>query len=193
VSATTATQPPDVYVYEPLVPTWFAGPQPLLPVIGLGPHDQRPAERFNNVLVYGSEPLIDPVCVQGVPRLRLWITSSAPDTDFVAKLVDVHPDGFAQLVSLVPLRARFRESRSDPKPLEPNVATELGMTFPLVCHTFQPRHAIRLEIASSCFPLFDRNPNTGGPAWKASPADFRPATQMVLHDRDHPSHLELPR
>jgi putative CocE/NonD family hydrolase len=182
---------PDAYVYEPLVPSWLPGPQPLLPVVGLGPYDQRPAERFNNVLVYTAQPLEEGVEVRGWPTLHLWIASSAPDTDFVAKLVDVHPDGFAQLVSLVPLRARFRHSLSEPTPLEPNVAHELRLVFPLVCHTFRARHAIRLEIASSCFPLYDRNPNTGAPSFKVSPVEFRPATQTILHDPAHPSRLAL--
>jgi len=66
------------------------------------------------------------------------------------------------------------------------------MIFPLTCHTFQLGHAIRLELASSCFPLFDRNPNTGAPSWKASPVEFRAATQTVLHDINHPSRLVLP-
>jgi putative CocE/NonD family hydrolase len=186
-----ADEQPDVYVYEPLVPTWLPGPQPLLPVLALGPHDQRPAERFNSVLVYTSAPLRDGLEVRGRPRLDLWISSSARDTDFVAKLVDVRVDGFAQLVSLVPLRARFRESLSDTRLLEPGVPELLCMTFPLVCHTFQAGHAIRLELASSCFPLFDRNPNTGAPSWKVSPVEFRTATQTVLHDTNHPSRLVL--
>jgi putative CocE/NonD family hydrolase len=191
-STPSGTEPADVYVYEPLLPTWFAGPQPLLPVIALGPHDQRSVERFNNVLVYTAEACAEELAVCGRPKLYLWISSTAPDTDFIAKLVDVHPDGFAQLVSLVPLRARFRHSLAEPRLLEANTPCQLEMVFPLVCHTFQPRHAIRLEIASSCFPLLDRNPNTGSPGWQASPTTFRTATQTVLHDAEQPSRLVLP-
>jgi predicted acyl esterase len=67
------------------------------------------------------------------------------------------------------------------------------MVFPTAYHVFRPGHAVRLEIASSCFPLFDRNPNTGAPSWRASPVEFCPATQLVLHDAAHPSSLVLPR
>src|SRR5215472_1663633 len=192
VSTQPSTEPADVYVYEPLVPTWVAGPQPFLPVLTLGPHDQRPVERFNNVLVYTTEPREQELEVCGRPKLHLWISSTAPDTDFIAKLVDVHPDGYAQLVCLAPLRARFRHSLAEPRPLVPNVPSQLEMPFPLVCHTFRPRHAIRLEIASSCFPLLDRNPNTGTSAWRASPTEFRTATQTVFHDAEHPSRIILP-
>src|SRR5262249_18319023 len=187
-----STEPADAYVYEPLVPTWVAGPQPFLPVLTLGPHDQRPVERFNNVLVYTTEPREQELEVCGRPKLHLWISSTAPDTDFIAKLVDVHPDGYAQLVCLAPLRARFRHSLAEPRPLVPNVPSQFEMPFPLVCHTFRPRHAIRLEIASSCFPLLDRNPNTGTSAWRASPTEFRTATQTVFHDAEHPSRIILP-
>jgi putative CocE/NonD family hydrolase len=192
VATPSDSEPADVYVYEPLVPTWFAGPQPLLPVIALGPHDQRPVERFNNVLVYTAEMCPEEVEVCGRPKLYLWISSTAPDTDFIAKLVDVHPDGFAQLVTLAPLRARFRHSLAEPRLLEAGTACKLEMIFPFVCHTFRPRHAIRLEIASSCFPLLDRNPNTGSPASQAGPTAFRTATQTVLHDAEHPSRIVLP-
>src|SRR5262249_15465200 len=99
VSTPSRTEPADAYVYEPLVPTWFAGAQPLLPVVSLGPHDQRPVERFNNVLVYTTEACTEELEVCGRPKLYLWVSSTAPDTDFIAKLVDVRPDGFAQLVS----------------------------------------------------------------------------------------------
>jgi uncharacterized protein len=192
VSTQPSTEPADLYVYEPLVPTWVAGPQPFLPVLALGPHDQRPVEKFNNVVVYTAEPQEQELEVCGRPMLHLWISSTAPDTDFIAKLVDVHPDGFAQLLCLAPLRARFRYSLTEPRLLDPGIPCQLEMVFPLMCHSFRPGHAIRLEIASSCFPLLDRNPNTGVSAWKAGPTEFRTATQTVLHDAEHPSRIVLP-
>jgi hypothetical protein len=184
-------EPPDVYVYEPLSPTLAAGAQPS-PAMARGPVDQRSVERLNNVLVYSTTPLQRAAHVLGNSGLNLWVSSTAPDTDFVAKLIDVHPRGEAILVGLVPLRARFRESLVRPTLLVPGGVYELRLRFPFVSHVFDAGHSIRLEIASSCFPLFDRNPNTGAPAWTAGPLEMRTATQWIFHDRSHPSALLLP-
>ena len=192
VASPREDEPPDVYVYDPLSPTLTVGPHPLVPSIHLGPLDQRPAERSQSVLVYTSAPLHSELQVVGRPALQVWVSSSTPDTDIVAKLIDLEPAGTAVLVSLAPLRLRFRDALSEPALLEPGRVYPITLRFPLLCHVFGPGHAVRLELASSCFPLFDRNPNTGGPAWRAGPLDLQVATVVVFHDRQRPSSLTRP-
>jgi hypothetical protein len=122
--------------------------------------------------------------------VTLWAASSAPDTDFTAKLVDVGPDGFARNVTEGIIRARYRASTAQPSPIERDRAYEYTIDLWATSNVFLAGHRIRLEISSSNFPRFDRNPNTGGPFGRDD--QLRPAMQTVLHDAAHPSHVVLP-
>ena len=154
------------------------------------PADQRSIEERPDVLVYTTTPLTQAVEVTGPISVTLWIASSAPDTDFTAKLVDVQPDGTARLLTDGIQRARYRKSRTAPELLDPALPTELTIDVGVTGNLFKAGHRIRLEISSSNFPRFDRNPNTGEPFGEA--ADLRLAEQTIFHDATRPSRLMLP-
>jgi hypothetical protein len=156
----------------------------------MGPRDQRPAEWRPDVLVYTTPPLEADVEVTGPIRVVLWAASTAPDTDFTAKLVDVYPSGFAMNVAQGIIRARFRESWENPALLRPGQIYRYEIDCWSSSNCFQTGHRIRVEIASANFPQFDRNPNTGRAF--GLDAELQPATQTVYHDAAHPSHILLP-
>jgi putative CocE/NonD family hydrolase len=145
----------------------------------------------DDVLVYTSPVLEQPVKVSGPIELRLWSSSSAPDTDFTGKLVDVHPDGRAIILTDGILRARYRNSPNAPELMEPGTCTNSAGTW-ATANTFLPGHRIRLEVSSSNFPKFDRNSNTGGDIATETADLYQPAVNRILHDQDHPSRLILP-
>jgi hypothetical protein len=183
----------DTFVYDPAdpVPT-TGGPLCCDPRHEpAGPRDQSQAEKRQDVLVYSTAPLESDVEVTGPVMLDLFATTSAADTDFTAKLVDVGPEGFAQNLTEGILRARFRESTTgEPKPIEPGKVYEYKIDMWSTSNVFKKGHRIRLEVTSSNFPRFDRNLNTGKDA--AASAEFVKATNTVLHDAGHPSALVLP-
>ena len=129
--------------------------------------------------------------VTGPVTLDLFAKSSAVDTDFTAKLVDVWPNSFAQNLTEGILRASFREStQGEPKPIVPGQVYEYKIDLWSTSNVFLKGHRIRLEVSSSNFPRFDRNLNTGKRA--ADSSDFVKATNTILHDSEHPSALLLP-
>jgi putative CocE/NonD family hydrolase len=187
-------EPPDVYAYDPLSPVPSAGGTSCC-VPGLtpmGPAPQCAVELLRDVLVYTSEPLERALTVLGDVSLTLFVTSSVDDTDFTAKLCDVAPDG--RSVNLVQgvLRARYRDGYDRPAPLEPFVVYELHIELGPVAAFFAPGHRIRLQVSSSDFPLWDRNLNVYADIAELGVSDAQTATQSVLHDSEHPSHLRLP-
>ncbi len=137
------------------------------------------------MLIYSTEPLEEDLEVTGPVRLVLYASSSAPDTDFTAKLVDVNPCGFARNLTEGIIRARFRESFAHEKMLTPGEVTEFTIDMWSTSNMFQAGHRIRLEISSSNFPRFDRNPNTGHELF--ADAETRPAIQT----RDAQSRLRV--
>jgi len=189
-----AAEPADGFLYDPLDPVPTVGGKTLMPTImTAGIEDQRPVEARADVLCYTSPPLLAPVAVQGRVRVELWAASSAPDTDFTAKLVDVAPDGFAANLADGIVRARYRDSpRRRSEPLRPGEPTRFEIDLWDLAHTFLPGHRIRLEISSSNFPRFDRNTNTGHELGADGAADVRTAAQRVFHDEARPSALVLP-
>ena len=189
--APAASETPDGFDYDPDNPVPTLGGQHIgIPECPPGPIDQRPIERRDDVLVYSSGPLTQPLTVVGHPRVVLHVSSSAPDTDFTAKLVDVWPDGRALILTDGILRARYRSGFAREEMLEPGTVYELTVDAGAVAHTFLPGHRIRLDISSSNFPRFDRNLNTGEPV--ATADRWQIAHQTVFHDRERPSHLLLP-
>ncbi len=173
---------PDIFLANPASPVGPAGPA--------GVFDRRHVEERLDVLVYSTAPLAEPVEVTGPVRLVLHASTSAPDTDFYAKLVDVAPDGYAANVCDGILRARFHRSQEEPETLEPGRPYELAIDLLATSVVFDRGHRIRLEVAGGCFPKFDRNANTG--EWPALAAMLCPAVQTVYHDGSHASHLVLP-
>ena len=159
---------------------------------GMDPVDQREAEARDDVLVYSTPVRDRPIEVTGPIELKRWVVSSADDTDFTGKLVDVHPDGRAIVLTDGILRARFRNSLSEPELMEPGTPHELTLDLWATSTVFFPGHQIRLEVASSNFPKFDRNSNTGGDLTKETADEHQPAINRILHDPPHPSRLILP-
>ena len=129
-----------------------------------------------------STPVLDrPVEVTGHVSLTLFVSSSAPDTDFTGKLVDVFPDGRAIFLTDGILRARYRNSLAEPEPLTPGQVYEVTLDLSVTSNVFRPGHRIRLEVSSSNFPRFDRNTNTGGAVTEDGDADAQVAVNRVFH------------
>ena len=150
-----AEEPPDRYTYDPTEvgrSLWQ---------VTEGPVDDRLATARKDVLCYSTEPLAEPLEVVGWVSCRLWAASSARDTDWHARLVDVHPDGSARFLCHGMLRARFRNSLEEPELLEPGKPTLFEFTMDAAGIQFRPGHRIRIEIASSWFTQWDRNLNSG--------------------------------
>jgi hypothetical protein len=158
----------------------------------MGPRDQRQVELRDDVLVYSTPVLDRPVEVTGPIELRLFVASSARDTDFTGKLVDVYPDGRAMILTEGILRARYRDSFTEPELLEPGKVYELWLNLWATANVFLPGHRVRLEVSSSNFPRFDRNSNTGGEITRETADQYQPAINRIFHDAEHPSRLILP-
>jgi putative CocE/NonD family hydrolase len=124
--------------------------------------------------------------------MTVFVSTSAVDTDITGALVDVHPDGRAELLTDGILRARYRDSLELPTPLQPGRVHELQVDLCATANTFRAGHRIRVEVSSSNFPRFDRNPNTGGDIALTTPDQLVVATSTVHHDRRHPSRVTLP-
>jgi putative CocE/NonD family hydrolase len=155
-----------------------------------GPVDQKAEEERADVQVYSPPALGEDLEVTGPVSLDLYASSTAVDTDFTAKLVDVWPNGFVQNLTEGILRARFRKTTQAAEPLVPGKVYELKIDLWATSNVFLKGHKIRLEISSSDFPRFDRNLNTGVGATES--ATFVSATNSVFHDAAHPSALILP-
>jgi putative CocE/NonD family hydrolase len=183
-----ADEPPDRFVYDPDDPAPTRGGNTL--ILPMGVMDQRPVEARADVLVYTSAPLASALEVTGPLVVTLYAASSARDTDFTAKLVDVRPDGYAQNLADGIVRARYRDSRETPSLLAPGEVTRFTIDLWATSHVFQPRHRLRLEVSSSNFPRFDRNLNTGED--QATATRMETARQTVFHDERYASHVVLP-
>ena len=184
--------PPDSYVYDPNKPVPTTGGAVCCDSSKFpwGPMDQRPVEKRHDVLVYTTAPLPSDLEVTGPIKLILYASSTAPDTDFTAKLIDVFPNGEARNLTDGILRARYRDSLESPKHLKPGEVYRMTIDAGVTSNVFRAGHLIRLEVSSSNFPRFDRNPNTGRPI--ADETELVKATQTIFHDRDRHSYLLLP-
>jgi putative CocE/NonD family hydrolase len=181
-------EPRDRYTSDPERPVPFIT-DPTFSQIG-GPDDYRPVERRDDVLVYSTNALAEDVEVTGPVRVHIYAASSAPDTDFMAKLIDVWPDGFAQRLCDGMVRARFRDGMDRPSPIEPGRIYAYDIDCWNTSQVFKKGHLIRLEVASSAFPKYDRNPNTGAPLGQST--ELKTAEQTIYHDQEHPSYVVLP-
>lgn len=183
---------PDSFLYDPRnpVPTMGGAVCCNPKIFPWGPMDQRPLEKRKDVLVYTTEPLREDLEVTGPVRAVLWVSTSAPDTDFTAKLIDVWPDGRAINLCDGILRLRYRHSLERMEAAKPGQVYRTTIEAGVTSNFFRKGHRIRLHISSSNFPRFDRNPNTGRAI--ADETELRTARQTVYHDAQWPSHLVLP-
>jgi putative CocE/NonD family hydrolase len=181
----------DRYVFDPADPVPTRGgavccnPR----VFPWGPMDQRPIESRKDVLVYTTRPLRQSVEAIGPVQAVLYVATSARDTDFTAKLVDVGPDGYARNLTDGILRLRYRRSLEKAELATPGEVYRVTIDAGVTGNVFLKGHRIRVEISSSNFPRFDRNPNTGGKV--ADAVRLEKASQTVYHDVVHPSAIVL--
>ena len=187
-----AAEAADQFVYDPDYPVQTLGGNNCCSphVVPWGPHDQRPAEMRGDVLCYTSDPLAGDLQVIGPIEVVLFAATDGLDTDWTAKLVDVFPNGYAMNLCDGIVRARYRESRETPSLLEAGTIYEYRIEVGVTGNVFQVGHRLRLEISSSNFPRFDRNPNTGNTY--GVDAQLRVAHQTVHLSADHPSHVRIP-
>jgi hypothetical protein len=183
------TEKTDSFVYDPNDPVPTKGGS-TLGMPANGPQDQREVETRQDVLVYTSEPMVEDVEITGPLIVKLFAASSATDTDFTAKLVDVRPNGYAQNLQDGIIRARYRVTGEHATPITPGEVYEYTINLWATSQVIKAGHRIRLEISSSNFPHYDRNLNMGGPLFKEK--DFKTATQTIFHDTAHPSHVVVP-
>jgi putative CocE/NonD family hydrolase len=184
------------FVYDPADPAPTIGGPTSLPArfmrTNSGPMDQAPLESRGDVLIYSSAPLERPLEVTGPLAVVLYAATSAPDTDFVAKLCDVSPDGFSRILAEGVLRARYREGFDRPRPIEPGAPYKYRIDLVATSNVFLAGHQLRLLVTSSSFPRFDRNPNSGKPFATDTYDDLTPARQTVFHGAERASRLLLP-
>jgi uncharacterized protein len=192
-AAPTATENADHYRYDPDNPAPSAGGHSCCSSTNganaEGPYDQRQVELRPDVLVYSTAPLAHDTDVTGPLSVSLYASSSAPDTDWTAKVVVVHPDGSVVNLNNGIQRASFRDSLSQPTPITPGQVFRYTINIWPTSNLFHAGDRIRVEVSSSDFPQFDPNPNTGG--WLGTSTATTPADQTILHDPAHPSALIL--
>ena len=186
-----SSEPADRYTYDPNHPVPSVGgnnccgtPTPA------GPREQNEVESRRDVLVYTSDFIEEPVRIAGPVKVVLYASSDAVDTDFVAKLVDVYPDGKAYNMAEGIMRARYHKSLEEPELLEPGKVYRFEIDLVGTSVEFQQGHRIRVRVASAHFPQFDRNPNTGEPFGTGD--EIKIAKQTVYHTQAQPSHVVLP-
>ncbi len=189
-----AEQSADVFVYDPLSPSTSAGGHSCCyePIVPVGPASQDAREDWGDVLVYTSEPLERDLELIGDVQVTLHAASTAVDTDFTARLCLVDPDGVSFNLTEGILRARYRDSLAEPRPIEPGRVYEYRIGLRSIAALVPAGHRLRLDVSSSDFPHWDRNLNTGGPLYREEPGAAIVATQAVLHDGAHPSRVTLP-
>lgn len=183
---------PDSYVYDPANPVQTRG-GPLCcdnSLLEAGPKEQKDIEMRDDLLIYSTEPLGQDVDVTGPVTVELYVRSSAVDTDFTAKLVDLAPTGFAQNITEGILRMRYRNSREKPENMIPGQIYKITVDLWATSNVFLAGHRLRLEVSSSNYPRFDRNLNTGEVDIAHATRKVT-ATNTIVHDAAHPSAVVL--
>ncbi len=181
----------DQYSYDPNDPVPTTGGNNCCGTPTLaGPKDQRAIESRKDILVYTSDPVEQPIAIAGPVRMKLFSATDGPDTDWVVKLIDVHPNGAAYNICEGIIRARYRKGTDKMELLKPNEVYEYDIDLVGTANVFLPGHRIRVDVTSSHFPQFDRNPNTGDPF--GSSTRIRVARQTIYHTAERASHIVLP-
>ncbi len=174
--------PPDIYVYDPRLPN---------PSSAYGPYDQRPVHQRWDVLVYPSEVFTEDLSIVGTPEFSLFAATTAPDTDWVIKLLDIYPDGKQILISMGVIRAKYHKSWTEPEWIDSDAVVEYSIKLRPTCHCFFAGHQLGVAIASAAFPLIERHSNTKQPPCSVAIADYVEATQQIHHSLKFPSKLCL--
>jgi uncharacterized protein len=183
-------EPADKFTYDPHDPVPTMGGAFLKALeFKAGPKDQSEVEKRKDVLVYVTEPLNEPMEVTGPITVTLFASSSAIDTDWTAKLVDISPDGYRRIIQCGIVRARYRDGLKSPSHIKPGKVYEYKIDLWATSNLFLTGHQIGLEISSSNFPQFDRNTNAGG---TGGPENIIIADQTVYHQEQYPSRITLP-
>ena len=164
--------------------------------------DQREVSGRPDVISFVSETLTSPLKISGQPMVNLVASTSGTDSDWIVKVIDLYPDevasdpnmgGFQLMVSADIFRGRYRESLSAPKALTPDKPLDYHFALPLANHVFLPGHRVMVQIQSSWFPLYDRNPQTFVPnIFFAKPDEYKKAVQRIYHSAQEASFVELP-
>jgi hypothetical protein len=164
--------------------------------------DQRSIAARPDVLSYSSDVLTQPIAISGQPVANLFASTSGTDADFVVKLIDVYPDlypsqaelgGYQLMISADILRGRYRKDFAHPTPVKSGDVERYRWNLPTASHVFLPGHRIMVQIQSSWFPLYDRNPQTYVEnVFHAKPEDFRKATQRIYRTGAQASSIDLP-
>jgi putative CocE/NonD family hydrolase len=196
----------DEYISDPSMPV----PYRTRPVVGADNDawrhwlvdDQRFVDGRTDVLTYVTEPLTAPLRLSGAPEVNLYASTSGSDSDWVVKLIDVYPGtvpsqpvlgGYELAISLDIFRGRYRTSFEHPEAITPNQPLLYRFGLPTVNHVFLPGHRIMVQVQSTLFPLYDRNPQFFVPnIFYAKPSDYQKATQRIWHTPDKPSFITLP-
>jgi putative CocE/NonD family hydrolase len=199
----------DEYVSDPAKPVPYRA-RPSQPTGYVAPltwsqwlvDDQREASGRPDVLAFQSDVLTAPLQISGQPIVNLIASTTGSDADWVVKLIDVYPDetvpdpklgGYQLAIAMDIFRGRYRESFASPKPIAPDQPLRYRFALPTANHVFLPGHRIMVQIQSSWFPLYDRNPQTFVPnIFWAQPGDYRKATQRIYHAPGQASFIELP-
>lgn len=184
----SANDESDTYVYNPTKPTFTVGGNNLM--IPGGPLDQSAVEK--GVLTYTSAPLTQDLTIEGPLSAVIYGSSSAVDTDFTVKLTDVKPDGTSTLIEDGIIRAKYRDGQSQVKLLNPGQIYKFNVDLIAASHMFPKGDRVRVDIASSNYPRFDRNTNTGDSEGVDGPSQYVVATNTIYHDALHPSAILLP-
>jgi putative CocE/NonD family hydrolase len=189
-TAIPGNEPPDRFVYDPQSPVPSAGGPDLAPEMPSGAVDQSEVEMRQDVLVYTTPVLQKGLEVTGPIEAVLYVSSSAKDTDFTAKLVDVYPDGKAFNLHEGILRARYREGFDRKVWIKPGEVVQVKIDVQVTSNYFPAGHRIRLDVSSSNFPRFDRNLNTGGDNYVET--EWKIAENSIHHSSSHASYVSLP-
>lgn len=181
----------DTFVYDPQkpVPTLGGGACCMGPLLVSGGYDQANIEARHDVLVFSTPPLKQPVAVRGPVSVELYVSSSAPDTDFTVKLVDVHPDGKAYNINDTIFRARYRDGYGRKALMKPGQVYKITIPPMVTANTFLAGHQIRIQVSSSNFPRYERNLNTGGNNFDE--AKSLVAVNTIHHSAKYPSRVRL--
>ena len=181
---------PDAYRFDPHNPVPTRGGRMLMSAGGIrgGPIEQGDVTSRADVLTYTSGPLSTSMEITGPVRAQIWVSTSAPDTDFTAKLVDVHPDGRSYNICDGIVRARTVLDI----PLDPGAVYHLPIDLAATSILVPAGHRLQVQVSSSSWPMWEPNPNTGNPVGTDTDDDLRRAEQMVFHDLAHPSQIVLP-
>jgi uncharacterized protein len=181
----------DSFTYDPADPVPSMGGNVCCSNVPSGPLDQRAVERRDDVLVYTTPAMAEAMEITGPIKMELFAATSAKDTDWTAKLVDVQPNGYAQNIQSGIVRARYREGAGQSaRAIEPGKVYQYAIDLWATSYVIQPGHSLRLEISSSDFPRFDRNLNTGDDL--GTEARMTVARQTIYHSARYPSHVVLP-